>query len=93
MVLNIIGKNYMQMGCSDSAMCYYRKSACRLPSRMYPYYLMFDLQQAVGDTAGMRRSATIIESPFRVESSATREMRSEVQKRIDLIGKTSVIYE
>jgi hypothetical protein len=93
MVLNIIGKNYRKLGSNDSAMYYYRKSACRLPSRMYPYYLMFDLQQAVGDTAGMRRSATIIESPFRVESSATREMRSEVQKRIDLIGKTSVIYE
>ena len=85
MVLNIIGKNYMQMGCSDSAKYYYRKSICRLPSRMYPYYLLFGLQFSEGDVSGMKRTKSIIDKPFKVESTATREMRSEVSEKMDLV--------
>lgn len=86
MVLNIIGKNYKLSGDTDSAEHYFRKSIDRLPSRMYPYNLLFDLQMAEGDTSGMIKTAEVINKTFKVESSATREMRDDVNKKIKTLN-------
>ena len=43
MILNLIGKNESAMYRFDSAEWYYRRAANRVPSRIYPYYLMVKL--------------------------------------------------
>jgi hypothetical protein len=53
---------------------------------MYPYNLLFDLQMAEGDTSGMIKTAEVINKTFKVESSATREMRDDVNKKIKTLN-------
>ncbi len=48
MILNVIGKNYQQMGDCLSAEDWFIRSTHRLPGRIYPYYLLAKLYAEPG---------------------------------------------
>ncbi len=81
MFLNLIGRNYQDLGQTDSAEHYYRRAIDRQPKRIYPYYLLAKLYAdgAVcrhGDFLKACEQALAMEP--KVMSPAIREMRSEL---------------
>lgn len=86
MVLNILGKNYQELGQYETAEKYFLRSTYRIPGRIYPHYLLFLLYSKTEffDETKCRREADIIlNQEIKVESSATREMREKVTEWIN----------
>lgn len=85
MILNIIGKNYQALGEYEKAEEYLIRSTHRLPGRIYPYYLLAKLyaEPEYWQPEKLKRVAEIVltKEP-KVQSTAVREMREEVQKMI-----------
>lgn len=87
MFLNLIGRNWQNLGNTDSAEIYYRRAANRIPSRLYPKYLLALLYSdtLVRDTAAFNRIYDdIISMDIKVQSPATRDML----KRLKTIRNT-----
>lgn len=89
MILNIIGKNYQEMGTFEKAEEYLIRSTHRLPGRIYPYYLLAKLYAEPGyiQPEKLKRAVDIVltKEP-KVQSTAVREMRAEVKKYLELIN-------
>lgn len=84
MVLNIIGKNCQEAGRPVEAERWLLRAACRLPGRIYPYYLLAQLYASHPDVFPQERLewavGRVMEEEPKVESSAVREMRSRARK-------------
>ena len=87
MILNVIGKNYQQMGDCLSAEDWFIRSTHRLPGRIYPYYLLAKLYAEPGfrqpDKFEKMKWMVLTKEP-KVHSTAIRQMREEI-KKIQLI--------
>ena len=88
MILNIIGKNCQAEKLYLEAEHYLLRSVSRLPGRIYPYYLLFKLYDEMpeGKYAEGRKewaARMVLEKEAKVQSTAIREMREEVRKRIN----------
>ena len=88
MILNIMGKNCQAEKRYQEAEHYLLRSVNRLPGRIYPYYLLFKLYDEIpeGKYAQERKewaARMVLEKEPKVQSTAIREMREEVKKRIN----------
>ena len=88
MILNIRGKNCQAEKRYQEAEHYLLRSVNRLPGRIYPYYLLFKLYDEMpeGKYAQERKewaARMVLEKEPKVQSTAIREMREEVKKRIN----------
>ncbi len=87
MILNVIGKNYQQMGDCLSAEDWFIRSTHRLPGRIYPYYLLAKLYAEPSfrqpDKFEKMKRMVLTKEP-KVHSTAIRQMREEI-KKIQLI--------
>ena len=87
MILNVIGKNYQQMGDCLSAEDWFIRSTHRLPGRIYPYYLLAKLYVEPSfrqpDKFEKMKWMVLTKEP-KVHSTAIRQMREEI-KKIQLI--------
>ena len=85
MILNVIGKNYQQMGDCLSAEDWFIRSTHRLPGRIYPYYLLAKLYAEPSfrqpDKFEKMKRMVLTKEP-KVQSTAIRQMREEVNKMI-----------
>ncbi|WP_308760796.1 O-antigen ligase family protein [uncultured Bacteroides sp.] len=83
MILNVIGKNYQQMGDCLSAEDWFIRSTHRLPGRIYPYYLLAKLYVEPSfrqpDKFEKMKRMVLTKEP-KVQSTAIRQMREEVKK-------------
>ncbi|WP_294629525.1 hypothetical protein [uncultured Bacteroides sp.] len=85
MILNVIGKNYQSLGEYEKAERYLLRSIHRLPGRIYSYYLLTKLYAEPGylQPEKMRRTAEVVlTKESKVQSTAVREMREEIEKMI-----------
>ncbi len=86
MILNLIGKNESAMYRFDSAERYYRRAANRVPSRIYPYYLMVKLFSYPDNYQPdkLREAARVVltKEP-KVPSTAVRQMKEETRKILE----------
>ena len=84
MVLNIIGKNFQSMGQPKVAEHWFIRSTHRLPNRIYPYYLLAKLYAEHPDVFPKEKLEwavkMVLEKEAKVESTAIRQMREEVEK-------------
>lgn len=83
MFLNLIGRNYQDMGSPQLAEKYYKRSINRLPGRYYPIYLLGKLYS--DDIYFDRKKFEEVYLQFmtmvpKVDSPAIAEMRSEMEK-------------
>lgn len=81
MILNIIGKNYQELKQEKLAEEYFIRSVHRLPSRIYPYYLLAKFYAACNMPNKTKEMAEIVltKEP-KVQSTAVKEMREEMRK-------------
>lgn len=83
MILNIIGKNYQQMGNYRAAENRFIRAISRLPGRIYPYYLLAKLYAEPDfcqpDKFEEMKRIVWTKTP-KVMSTAIREMREELEK-------------
>ncbi|WP_308765128.1 O-antigen ligase family protein [uncultured Bacteroides sp.] len=83
MILNIIGKNYQQMGEYVEAEKFLIRSTHLLPGRIYPYYLLAKLyaEPEFYNSDKLRQSVEIVltKEP-KVQSTAVKQMREEARK-------------
>ncbi|MCM1440781.1 MAG: O-antigen ligase family protein, partial [Roseburia sp.] len=88
MFLNLIGRNYADVGSFNEADLWFHRSINRLPGRLYPHYLLcklYSTEQPV-DTARLREALKIALSlQPKVNSPAIEEMRSELTALADSI--------
>lgn len=83
MILNIIGKNYQEKANFVEAEKWLIRSTCRLPGRIYPYYLLAKLYAVpkFRQPEKLKKMAnTVLTKEPKVQSTAVREMREEVKK-------------
>lgn len=88
MIGYMIAKNYQQMGEFDKAEIKLKNSIDVLPERLYPYYLLTKLyaDPRLNDSVKFKEVAYIVLSKIpKVESQATREMRAEIRKMLNLL--------
>ncbi|MCQ2973342.1 MAG: O-antigen ligase family protein [Bacteroidales bacterium] len=82
MIFNVIGECYQNLNNYSEAEKYYIRSSHRLPNRLYPHYLLYLLYANENYFKPENRKAEyeIIMNKFiKIESEATREMRSKVE--------------
>ena len=89
MILNIMGKNCQVEKRYQEAEHYLLRSVNRLPGRIYPYYLLFKLYDEMPEGKYVQErkewaARMVLEKEPKVQSTAIREMREEVKKRINL---------
>ena len=88
MLLNIIGKNCQAQGVYKEAEEWFIRSTHRLPNRIYPYYLLAKLyaeHPKVFPGEKLQWAVRmVLEKEAKVESTAIREMREEVNKMLDI---------
>ena len=83
MILDLIGKNESAMYRFDSAERYYRRAADRVPSRIYPYYLMvklFSYRDNYQPHKLREAARMVLEKEPKVPSTAIRQMKEETRK-------------
>lgn len=83
MILNLIGKNESAMYRFDSAERYYRKAADRVPSRIYPHYLMvklFSYRDNYQPEKLKEAARMVLTKEPKVPSTAIRQMKEETRK-------------
>lgn len=91
MFLNLIGKNYQDLGYHEIAEEYYKRSINRLPGRLYPYYLLAKLYS---DPLFLNKNkfleiynkAMVMEP--KVMSPAINDMRNELRETFAMIQTT-----
>lgn len=82
MFLNLLGRNFFDMGDATQAEECYLRSASLLPNRLYPYYLLCKLygDSIVGDkTKFLSAYETFVEREPKVMSPAVKQMREELK--------------
>ena len=82
MFLNLIGRNYQDLKGYRLAERYYLRSAHRLPSRLYPKYLLAKLYAAQRpvDSIKLRRACRdVLDFSPKVTSPATARMKTEIR--------------
>ncbi|MDE5687667.1 MAG: O-antigen ligase family protein [Paramuribaculum sp.] len=88
MFLNLIGRNWQSLGSRDSAAHYFDRAANRLPGRLYPHYLkcklLLDPRWCDPDSF-LAVCDRVIEIRPKIESPATRDMKSELKALRDSI--------
>lgn len=92
MFLVLIGRNYEDCGYYEVAEKYYYRAINRLPSRMYPRFLLARMYAApeVNDTAGFcKMHKSVSEMKPKVMSPAIRQMRQELELLRDSIEKST----
>ena len=83
MILNIMGKNFHALNRYEEADKYFRRAAHRVPSRIYPYYLLAKLY---ADSNNLRVDRfvkmlnIVMTKEPKVQSTAVKEMREELAK-------------
>lgn len=90
MPLNIIGKNYKELGMRDSAEYYLKRSVNRCPNRLYPHYLLMKLySDSVGGNRrkAMEEAGIILTMREKIPSPAVEEMRTEAEECLKLKSK------
>lgn len=88
MFLNLIGRNWQSLGNRDSAAHYFDRSANRLPGRLYPHYLKCKLlvdARWCDPYSFLKMCDKVIEMKPKIESPATRDMKSELKALKDSI--------
>ena len=83
MILDLIGKNESAMYRFDSAEQYYRRAADRVPSRIYPYYLMvklFSYRDNYQPDKLREAARMVLTKEPKVPSTAIRQMKEETRK-------------
>ncbi len=80
-IQNAMGDNYKALGNYDAAEIAYKKSKHMIPSLLLPKYLMAKLYNESGQNQKAQQAAEeILNSPVKVESSATREIMREMKE-------------
>lgn len=82
MVLNIIGKNYVELKQYTEAEEYFIRSSHRLPNRIYPYYLLAKLYaepQFRQPEKFKKMADKVLHKKPKVYSKAIEEMREEIK--------------
>lgn len=83
MILNLLGRNAQERGDAAGAEEYFKRAAARIPSRLYPRYLLARLyaDSICGpDTVRCREAVeAALAMRVKVESPATRQMREELE--------------
>jgi tetratricopeptide (TPR) repeat protein len=81
MLYNIMGKNYHALKRYKDAEKRFVKASNIVPNRIYPYYLLALMYMDAGETEKAREAAqTVLTKEPKVQSTAIREMRSEMSK-------------
>lgn len=86
MILNVMARNYRDLGMADSAAFWLGKSVARCPARMYPRYLLMKLY---GDTASgdpgrcLKMAREILAMRVKVPSPAVDSMRGEAKRIVN----------
>lgn len=86
MILNLIGKNESAMYRFDSAEWYYRRAANRVPSRIYPYYLMvklFSYRDNYQPDKLREAARVVLTKEPKVPSTAVRQMKEETRRILE----------
>lgn len=88
MILNLLGRNAQDRGDAVGAEVYFKRAAARIPSRLYPRYLLARLyaDSICGpDTVRCRLTAeAALAMEVKVESPATRQMREELRGLLEM---------
>lgn len=81
MILNIIGKDYQYEGQYDLAESYFKRSRHRVPSRMYPDYLLIKMYSSLPNRHddAILLAGDFIERTPKVLSPAIKEMKRDVE--------------
>jgi len=83
MLYNRMGKNFQQMHRFKEAERCYLLASQIVPSRVYPYYLLAKLYFQQGDRVkGMMMAQQVLEKEPKVQSTAIKEMRVEMMKKL-----------
>lgn len=88
-LFNVRGKNFQALGMRDSALSEFRRAADRLPSRMYPHFLMVRLaaeSQPIDTALLMLAARKVMEMPVKVMSPAIGEMRDSTDAILSAHG-------
>lgn len=86
MILNIMGKDFQDMKLYDKAEEFFKRSINRLPSRIYPYYLLAKLylEPDYYHPEKFKRTAeTVLNKQPKVPSPAVEEMKKEIKKLLE----------
>lgn len=86
MILNLIGKNESAMYRFDSAERYYLRAANRVPSRIYPYYLMvklFSYRDNYQPDKLREAARVVLTKEPKVPSTAVRQMKEETRRILE----------
>ena len=82
MILNIIGECHQALQQYDDAETYYLRAANRIPSRLYPHYLLYFLYCDMGnDSLRLREYELVNTMEIKTESPATRDLRKQVEEK------------
>jgi O-antigen polymerase len=79
-IYNTLGDNHKALGNYPQAEAAYKKSAQMIPSLMFPKYLLAKLYVESGEKQkAIQLAGEILNSPVKVESSATREIMADMR--------------
>lgn len=82
MPLNVLGECHQALQQYDAAETYYRRAANRIPSRLYPHYLLYFLYCDMENDSLRRREYELVNTlEIKTESPATRDLRKKVEER------------
>ena len=85
MFWNVMGNNYKALRNWPEADRCYEKAQHILPCRIYPLYLWAKLSFEKGDTLeGIRRACRVVDFKTKIESAATRDMKTEMGEMLKL---------
>ena len=80
---NALGDSYKALGNYAAAEKAYIESSLMMPFMLFPRYLLAKLYDESGQHENARKTAEeLLKSPIKVESSATREIVSEMEELI-----------
>ena len=83
MIRNIMGKNYQTMKQYPQAESAFLKASHMVPNRLYPLYLLAKMYHESGQTdKAIATARLLLEKAPKVPSSATEEMKRDMQKLI-----------
>lgn len=82
MPLNVLGECHQALHQFSAAESYYRRAANRIPSRLYPHYLLYFLYCDMGNDSLRRKEYELVNTlEIKTESPATRDLRKKVEER------------
>lgn len=82
MPLNVLGECHQVLQQYEKAETYYRRAANRIPSRLYPHYLLYFLYCDTGkDSLRRIEYKNVMKMTIKTESPATRDLRRLVEKK------------